>query len=92
MVAFGLGRVTIVRIFDIVMTSHVGRLSLLPGEFKAKLATGISRLFCLPHNRIPVWLFTCSKHLGLISEVGDLQRLSMATMSRIHFRSSRGRQ
>ncbi len=63
--ARGLGWMTILRLFSMVMASilsHVGQLCTLPGTMKAELAAGILRLFWLPHNRLPAWLFARLSH------------------------------
>ena len=58
--ALGLGGVTLTRRFNQVvgsLLSYLSQLAQLPPDFHNHLSITISRVFRLPHQRIPAWVF-----------------------------------
>ena len=85
----GLGWSYLIRIFNTVVASliaYVGQVAALPPRFKVQLAPLLAKLFRIPFNRIPPWVFYHLDSLGLNLHLTDMQRTNLAAMSRVAHR------
>ena len=81
---------TLTRLFNMVilpLLSHLWQLVPLPTTFNTTLQRAICRLYRLPYNRVPCWLFCHLRQLGFSTNLLDAHRASLAARGRLALQS-----